>query len=304
MTFNLQQLAAFSAIASAGSLGRAAEQLNVTQPALSRVIRRLEEQVGAPLFERHSKGMQLTEIGLVLLPHARMLQRETQAAEEEVHAMLGLAKGTIRVGAVGSITCLLLPLAIDRTCRKWPNLRVEVIEGVWDRLAGALVSREIDLALGVLDADSDEIVAVPDCRWEDTSHVVASVHHPLRASPALSLGDTLGHKWAILPKGTGPFNHMTRMFSNHGLPMPNVVVETRSITALKSLIAHSDFLGWMPEPMYDAERRAGLIDMLDIPGTADRRTLTAFKRSQGLLPGPAVKLLNELRVLTARPLQE
>ena len=304
MTFDLQHLAAFNAIASAGSLGRAADQLSVTQPALSRIVRRLEEQVGAPLFERHSKGMQLTDIGLALLPHAQLLQREALAAKEEIHAMLGLAKGTIRVGAVGSIACLLLPLAIDRACRKWPNLRVEVIEGVWDRLAGALISREIDLALGVLGEDSDDIVAVPDCRWEDVSHVVAGVNHPLRARGALTLADTLDHKWAILPKGTGPFNHMTKVFSDHGLPLPNVVVETRSITVLKSLIAHSDFLGWMPEPMFDAERRAGLIDRLDIPGTADTRTLTAFRRSLGLLPGPAVKLLDELRVLTARPLQE
>ena len=49
--------------------------------------------------------------------------------------MLGLAKGTIRVGAVGSIACLVLPSAIGRTCRKWPNLQVQIIEGVWDRLA-------------------------------------------------------------------------------------------------------------------------------------------------------------------------
>lgn len=301
MTFDLQQLAAFNAIVAAGSLGRAADALHITQPALSRIVRRLEEQVGAPLFERHSRGMALTDIGQALLPHATLLLRDASLAKEEIHALLGLAKGTIRVGAVGSIACLILPLALDRTCQRWPNLQVQVIEGVWDRLASALVSREIDLALGAHTEDTDEIVSVRDCRWEDTSYVVASATHPLRARKTLSLADTLAHKWAIFPKGTGPVAHMEALFRRHRLARPDVVVETRSITVLKSLIAHSDFLGWMPEPMYYAERRAGLLDRLPIPGAEDTRTLTAFRRSQGLLPGPALKLLDALRRLAAAP---
>ena len=191
MTFDLQQLVAFNAIVSSGSLGRAADALNITQPALSRTIRRLEEQAGAPLFERHSKGMQLTDVGRALQPHALLLQRESEHASENIKAMLGLAKGTIRVGAVGSIACLVLPLAIGRTCKKWPNLQVQIIEGVWDRLADALVSHEIDLALGVDTEDTAEIVAVKDCRWEDTSYVVAGRHHPLRNKRKLKLADTL-----------------------------------------------------------------------------------------------------------------
>lgn len=310
MTFDLQQLAAFNAIIAAGSLGRAADALHITQPALSRIVRRLEDQVGAPLFERHSKGMHLTDVGQALLPHATLLLRDAGHAKEEIHAMLGLAKGTIRVGTVGSIACLILPLALDHTCRRWPNLQVQVIEGVWDRLASALISREIDLALGPYSdcaggADgaesTDDIVAVRDCRWEDTSYVVAGVNHPLRARETLTLDDTLAHKWAILPQGTGPWEHMNALFRRHRLPLPNVVVQTRSITVLKSLIAYSDFLGWMPEPMYYAERRAGLLDRLPIPGANDTRTLTAFRRSRGLLPSPAAKLLDALRGLAAAP---
>jgi DNA-binding transcriptional LysR family regulator len=300
MAFDLQQLHAFSAVVSAGSLGRAARSLNVTQPALSRTIRRLELEAGAPLFERHTKGMQLTDVGRALLPHAALLQRESEQAQEEIKALLGLARGTIRVGAVGSIACLVLPQAIGSVCRKWPRLRVEVMEGVWDRLADALVSHTIDLALGVEVEDSDEIVAVKDCRWEDTSFVVAGRDHPLRSKRRLALADTSAERWAILPRGTGPFEHMKKLFASHRLELPNVVVETRSVTVLKSLIGHSGFLGWMPEPMYDAERKAGLIDALDIPGASDRRTLTAFRRRAGMLPGPAVKLLEELRALTLR----
>ena len=300
MTFDLRQLTAFNAVVATGSLGRAAEVLHGTQPALSRTIRRLEEQAGAPLFERHTKGMQLTDIGRALLPHSTLLEREAAHADEEIKARLGLGKGTIRVGAVGSIACRVLPLAIAGVCNRWPNLQVQVMEGVWDRLADALVSHEIDLALGVASEDiSDEIVAVKSCRWEDTSFIVAGKDHPLRARTKLTLSDTLAERWAILPKGTGPYTHMAKIFAKHGLSLPNVVVETRSVTVLKGLIAESGFLGWVPEPMFDAERKAGLIDALPIAGASDTRTLTAYRRRAGILPGPAVKLLEELRKLAA-----
>lgn len=299
MTFDLRHLIAFNTVVSTGSLGRAAEVLHVTQPALSRTIRKLEEQAGAPLFERHTKGMQLTDIGRALLPHSTLLEREAAHASEEIKVRLGLGKGTIRVGAVGSISCMVLPQAISRTCQKWPNLKVHVIEGVWDRLADALVSHEIDLALAGASEDiSDEISAVTSCRWEDTSFIVAGEQHPLRKMKSVSLADTLGERWALLPKGTGPFTHMAKVFAEHGLAPPNVVVETRSVTMLKGLIAQSGFLGWMPEPMFDAERKAGLIDVLPIAGASDTRILTAYRRRAGILPGPASKLLEELRKLT------
>jgi DNA-binding transcriptional LysR family regulator len=300
MAFDLRQLNAFLAIVSTGSLGRAAETLHVTQPALSRTIRRLEEQVGAPLFERYSKGMQLTAIGSALLPHAVLLQREAEHATEEINAMRGLAKGTIRVGAVGSIAALVLPLAISAVLKKWPNLTVFVIEGVWDRLAEALVKHDIDLALGVAAASTDDIDEITDCRWKDKSYVVAAINHPLRRRRKLRLADTLQEQWAIPPKGTGPYEHMQQVFREHGLGLPNVVVQTRSILVLKSLVTRSGFLSWMAESIYDAERRAHLIDALNIPSAMGARTLTAFKRRQGLLPAPAAKLLEELRLLTAR----
>jgi DNA-binding transcriptional LysR family regulator len=301
MTFDLKQLNAFLTIVSTGSLGRAAETLNVTQPALSRSVRRLEQQVGAPLFERHSKGMQLTAVGGALLPHATLLLREAENATEEINAMRGLAKGTIRVGAVGAIASLILPLAIGAVLKKWPQLTVFIIEGVWDRLAEGLVKHEIDLALSATAETPDEIEAIPDCRWQDQSNVVAAISHPLRRKRKLSLKETMNEPWAITPRGTAPYQQMQQVFRMQGLGLPNIVVETRSIIVLKSLVTGSGFLGWMPESIYDAERRARLVNVLDIPGASSTRTLTAFKRRQGILPAPAIKLLEELRRLAAGP---
>src|SRR5664279_4475795 len=295
MTFDIEQLEAFTAVVRHGSLGRAAAVLNVTQPALSRMIKRLEDNVGAPLFERHSKGMKLTDIGEALLPHADLVERESRQAREDIDALRGLAKGTIRVGAVASIACFVLPMAIGGVLTAWPGLRIEVLEGVWDRLAEALTNHDIDVALGVHAPDTDQIVAIRDCQWEDHSYVVASADHPLRMRPELRLEDTSAEKWASLPRGTAPHSHLEQVFAEHGLGLPNIVVETRSITVLKCLVADSGFLCWMAAPMYLAEQRAGLVDALPIPGVKATRHLTAFRRRRGILPGPTVKLIEELR---------
>lgn len=201
--------------------------------------------------------------------------------------------------AVGSVASLILPLAIDRVLTRWPNLRVQIIEGVGDRLAEALIKHEIDLALGVYMQESEEICPIADCSWEDSSYVVASVTHPLRQQCGLKLADTIHHRWAIMPRGTPPFEQMQQMFRSHGLGLPNVTVETRSIIALKSLVTCAGYLSWMPEPMYDAERKAHLIEALPIPDTVIARSLTAFRRRRGILPAPAVKLLEELRQIIA-----
>ena len=304
MAYDLSKLEAFTATVAAGSLGRAAMTLHVTQPALSRIIRRLEASVGAPLFERHARGMQLTDIGRALLPHAQLLQREAQVAREEIDAIRGVAKGTIRVGAVASISGPVLSGLLERVLERWPGLRVQVLEDVWNNLAEALVRHDVDVVLGVEVADTDDVTSIKDCRWQDTISVVAAKTHPVRRKRRLELADTLQQPWAFMPRGTEPYQQLQRMFAASGLGVPDIVVETRSAVVLKSLVAHSGFLSWLPEPMYGAERKAGLILSLRIPRSTDTRTLTAFRRRAGLLPGPAVKLLEELRrSLPAEPIQ-
>lgn len=296
MTYDLAQMEVFAVVAEAGSLGRAAMDLHLTQPALSRSIRRLEDSVGAPLFERHTKGMLLTDIGRALLPHAKLLQHNARVAREEIDAMRGLAKGTIRVGAIASISSVVLPDVLSSVLARWPGLHVQAVEDIWNNLAQSLVRGEVDLVLSVEVPDTEEIVSIKDCHWGDTSGVVAAAAHPLRQKSGLSLADIHREPWAFVPKGTEPYENLQRLFAAQGLGMPNIVVETRSVAVLKRLVAESGFLSWLPEPLYRAERQAYDIQSLSIKELTDTRKLTAFRRRAGVLPGPSVKLLEELRM--------
>jgi DNA-binding transcriptional LysR family regulator len=303
MDFDRRQLSAFLAIATHGSLGRAAEVLHLTQPALSRTVKRLEEQIGAPLFERNSKGMLLTPVGETLLPHASLMARVAEDASNEIRALRGLEKGTIKVGGIASAVSMILPQAIDGVLARWPNLQVRVLEGVWDRLAEALAKHEIDVALAEATAESETVVPIADCAWTDNTYIVAAIDHPLQRGQGqgrdLALADTLGQRWACTPRGTAPWLHMQRTFRAHGLPAPEMAVETRSIMVMKSLMKHAGFLCWMAGPMFENERAAGLFKALPLPDLGAGRTLTAFRRRDGILPAPAVKLLDELRQIAA-----
>lgn len=299
MTLDIRQLSAFLSVAQHGTLGRAAQTLNITQPALSRTIKRLEEQLGAPLFERYSTGMVLTPYGQALVPHATILQHQAIQATEEIDALRGLAKGTLRVGAVASAISLILPLAIARVLARWPNLQVQIVEGVGDLLTNALLKHEIDLAIGVSLTENEDICAITDTQWQDTSYIIAATSHPLRKRKPIKLEDTLAHHWVLPPQGTAPYSEVSNLFKTHGLRLPDIMVETRSIIAIKSLVTHAGFLSWMPRPMYDPERIAKLADALPIADAPKQRKLLVFKRRQGLLPAPAVKLLDALREVAA-----
>ncbi len=301
MTFNFHQLQAFAAVVECGTLGRAAIALHVTQPALTRTVRSLEDHIGAALFERHSKGMLLTEVGRALLPHANSLLLASEVAKEEISAMLGLAKGTVRIGTISSVASSILPQVIDNFSKKFPNLQVQVIEDVWDRVAGSLINNHVDLAFGVYAQDIEGLSAVKDCNWEDTSFFVAGAHHPLREKSQIKLVDTMGERWVTAPRGTPPFQSLKGIFARHELELPNIVVETRSTTLMKSLVKNSGFLSWMPKAMFISEQQANLINTLEIPNTTTVSTLTAYRRSSGILPRPAIKLLEELRMLCATP---
>ncbi|MFA7680597.1 MAG: LysR family transcriptional regulator [Pigmentiphaga sp.] len=299
MSFDIKHLTAFISVARGGSLGRAAHALNITQPALSRTIRRLEDQVGAPLFERYTTGMVLTPAGQALLPHAESLQHEAELAIETINELRGLTRGTIRVGAVASVISQLLPMAIARVLERWPRLQIEMAEGVGDILSGALLRHEIDLVISTELPPHPDIQRFSELFWHDTNTIVAASNHSLRQQPRLHMADIAQEKWVIPPRGTAPYQELHALFTQYQLSAPDIVVETRSITACKALVAHAGFLSWMPIPMYSPEQQAGLVAPLEVEGSRQHRQLFVFHRKQGILPPPALKLLEALRSFPA-----
>src|SRR5262245_40760249 len=127
---NAALLRDFLAVTRAGSLSAAAQELAVSQPALTKSIRRLEAQYGAALFERRARGMALTPFGETLLGHAKLIDAQCRFADAEMAAFAQGKGGRIRVGAGLFWGATLLPIAIARLQERLPGLKVDLEVGV------------------------------------------------------------------------------------------------------------------------------------------------------------------------------
>src|SRR6185369_10227302 len=119
--------------ARAGGVGAAAKSLSLSQPAITRSLKRLEQQLGVALFVRHSTGMEITPFGRTLIPYAETLESETERILEEISVL--------------SVAANLLPQAIARTLAASPGVQVRVVEGTGDQLVSALIRGELDFAV-------------------------------------------------------------------------------------------------------------------------------------------------------------
>lgn len=143
-------LRSFVETADAGSLSRAARQLGLSQPSLTGQVQRLEQTLGAELFERHGRGVRLTEAGQALYPRARGLLEAMQAAAAAVRREGALAAGTLRVGAIPTVAPYVMPAALTRWRRAEAGARVELREDFSAELARALHEGALDVVIAAL----------------------------------------------------------------------------------------------------------------------------------------------------------
>jgi len=295
MLLDPRQLGAFLSVIERGSLGRAAEPLNLTQPALSRIIKRLESQLGVPLFARLPTGMELTPYGKALLPYAKLLKTEGAQAIEEINALRGVSRGTVRVGAVASVIAMLLPSAIEKVRKRSPGLRFQVLEAVEDNLAIALANHEVDIAIAGNIPESEDVVRIAEHEFRDRCAIIASSAHPLQRRRKLTIRSLLDQPWVLPPRDSPPRQQFEALVLSLGGSLAPVAVETRSISAIRALVARTQFLAWLPQRLYAADEAAELIRALAVEGMAIERRFFVYRRRRGFIPPAALRLLEELR---------
>jgi len=298
MTYDQRQLKAFLAVVQHGSLGRAATSLALTQPALSRTIQNMEIRLGAQLFDRSVRGMELTSYGEALLPHARLLLFEMQQASDAIEALRGVKRGVARIGAVATVARSILPPAVDRMLRKAPGIHVELLEAADERLVTALVRREVDLMIASELAPSEDIMSVNECRFDDNYEVFCSSSHPLASKPVVSLNDVMHETWAMPPRGETPRELFEAQIARLELGPAKVAVETWSPSAILSFVSATNFLGWLPIPLFSHGEKAGLVRRLEVPALKLSRKFFLYRRSRGVLSAAAVAFALELPLLT------
>jgi DNA-binding transcriptional LysR family regulator len=294
MALDLRQLRAFLTIVRSGSLGLAAEAMHVTQPALSRIVRRLETQLGVQLFERRSTGMELTSFGHALLPHATVLSEEASLAIEQINSLRGLGHGTLRIGAIGSVAIMVLPAVLDRMLTQWPKLHVQITEAVEDLLEVSITNNAIDVAISGPIPESPDIVQVAEHKFTDRYSVISSAGHPLQQRKKVSLQDVVSIPWVMPSIEAEPRRQFDALVARLGVTPPRIAVETRSPSVIKAMVARTNYLGWLPEPLFATEQAAGLIKPLPVEEMASQRRFFVYRRRRSFMPPPVLKFLEAL----------
>ena len=276
----------FLAVAEQGSLRAAAQRLGVTQPALTKAIRRFEDEAGATLFDRNSRGVSLTVYGSAILRHARNLRASLREARDDIAALQAGIAGQVRVGAGPSWERMVLPEAIARFRAERPAVRVQVVGRNDDTLKAMLRTGALDFVLAAT-PDSPELE--PDLDWRplmaDDYRVVASTRHPLRRRSPLQLADLLEFPW-VLP---GPHTHMVEclriIFRSRALPPPEPVVETDVMPLKLELMRDSDYLSFHAAA-HLGEIDPGYVLPLEVAGATWRRAAGIISR-RGVEANPA-----------------
>lgn len=235
MSFDLRQLRYFVAVAREGSLTRAAATIPIAQQSLSAQIRSLERQVGAPLFARGPRGVQLTEVGSALLKEARPLLTQADRAFERVRRAAMGERQTLTVGFLPSVGNYVVPPLVRAFAATYPEIAL-VTE---DLPIAALVQGLRD---GRLDAGLTRPPLVDDIATEVVlSEPVAAVlpaEHALADADALDLADLSGEPWVLTPRSSWEPWHRKydRDFAAAGFA-PRVVQRGSSVQSLLALVA-------------------------------------------------------------------
>lgn len=291
----LRQIKYFLEIVRCASFGQAAERLHITQPALSKSIRNLEQSLGVMLLERHPGGVVPTEYGKLFLDYAALITGEVDRALEEIQQLKGTGRGIVRVGAGATMMQYLIPQAVRAFVAGDDNAVVTFRQGLRDELIACLRRGEVDIVVGSvggLGHDEDlrqEVVLL------DEIVVVADSAHPLASRESVSIAELGAYKW-VLPDGTeGERNRLTRVLRTAGLPPPTCVISTPSSTFMATMLQQSEFLSYLPRALIQLESEyAHLVPLaIDTP-IWDAVTVGVTYRRRGVMLAPVRRFINRL----------
>lgn len=228
-----------------GNISTAAEMMGMNQPALSKMLRRLEGELEVPLFERSARGVEPTIYGETLSHFARAIDANYRSALREIDALRDATVGEVVIGAGGTWRDSVLPDAISGFLASRPRAKVRVEGGSPDKLLDGLVSGALDFILVPDDLAptlSKDILV--DTLIETELVIVARQGHPALAIDDLPIEDLAKMDW-VLPSGSFVRTRFDSLFKRHNIVPPIPRVEDNDVHFLFRLVERSDMLSYV-----------------------------------------------------------
>jgi len=241
----LRQLEVLIAVAQAGNMAKAAGQLAITQPVISKTIADLESTVGMRLFDRNRRGVELTLYGRALFDRSVAIFNDLRQGVQDIDFLSDPTKGEIRIGTTEPIaTAIVLP-AIDRLSRKYSRIFFHVVAGDTASLYRDVSERNIELAIcRMIGRLPDELAA--DVLFYDAFSIVTSAKNPLTRRRKVTLADLRNEPWALLPFDSFFGSVIAEAFRANGQEPPRPTVASVSTNIQNELLATGRFLTVLP----------------------------------------------------------
>jgi DNA-binding transcriptional LysR family regulator len=257
-----RHLMLLSVVGEEGSICRAAEMLSMSQPAASRLLRELEQIIGANLFERQARGVRANWYGEALIRHARNALSSLTEAAAEIDALKAGRTGQVNLGCICGTAAGLVPRAVRRVAIDYPLVRVQVVVDTSDRLVQLLDEGRIDVMVGRLPAQHDSSRFTYDRLGFEPVSAVVRKSHPLLLGQKIDLETLAESAWIVPPTGNALRHCFESLFRDAGLPCPNRLVETVSSLIATQLLEQTDFIALQPSEVAAYYAKLGLLTEL------------------------------------------
>lgn len=237
-----RQLLLLVALAEEGNIHRAADVLNMTQPAASKLLKDLEDVLDVSLFDRLPRGMRATWYGEAMIRHARVALASLNQAHDEIQALKAGRFGQVSVGAITTPGIMLLPQAISAVKAAHPTLRVSLQIETSDILLERMAQGKMDMLVARLFAQHDKTALRYEALAEEPAVAMVRPGHPLLGVDHLSLRDLVNSCWIVPPEGSVLRHRFDLMFHEEGLDAPSNLIETTALLFVTKMIADSDVI--------------------------------------------------------------
>ncbi|MEP1209209.1 MAG: LysR family transcriptional regulator [Rhizobiaceae bacterium] len=299
---DLRQLQYFMTVLENRSFGRAAEILHISQPALSKAVKRLEDDLGVKLLDRLPRGVSPTLFGEALAAHASLIDGEIGRAKDAIEALKEGNSGRVVVGAGSSMRIELMPEAAVRLRRRHPDVKIELVGELYDDLLPDLQNGLLDLSLSMIPTTDTTPDLICEPLYIDKTHPTVRVGHGLLEKPSLKIEDCQGYDW-ILPKSENlGRRHLDAFYLKLNLLAPVPVIETNSTIFAIQTIRRSDLIGWHPTRVIGNSDETGLA-ALPIDEITLTRTVGITTRRASVLSPAALLLIEELKQVSAEMIE-
>jgi DNA-binding transcriptional LysR family regulator len=283
---DIRQFRAFLAVIETGSLNKASQLLHVSQPALTKRIRRMEEQLGVRLFDRGARGMQPTPYAETLRSYAQAATSGMEQVLARIAALKSGTRGTLTVAGAPLTASTLFPEALVALKQERPEFDVRIVSQSRSLREG-LLARDYELIATVLDEDASTKGLTQHFLFNDRLVIVARPGHRLLKGKKLTPEILQRCSWVYAEQNTWHRSRLQRYFEEAGLALPVATIECRAPAILKAIVACSDHVGLVTRLGVQAEVSAGVLEMFEIDSPLMARPIGLFWRERDALSPPA-----------------